>query len=333
MRDTKDHMTQCGYVIVSCPNGCNDEDDTDQLMKKDLANHLNHSCPNRKFECIHCGEMELHSNRTFHNRVCRKKLVSCPNYKCSMTMERENVPDHIENHCNYSEVACRYSSIGCQVRLRRKDLKNHEGDKKLHYPLALDKVTHLQDVVDTLTEEVTGMKVRVQSLVTTVESIKLPPLILKNKQSLTFKMPGFTGKKDNKEEFYSDPFYTNSGQHKMCIKIYPNGCGFAEGTHLSIFVKLLEKSPEEFVQQPFLGSLVLEILNQEADEGHKAEVIEFDHADYELNLTRKGYGQFVSHSALITPSDDDPRYLMEDSLVFRITVLLKYHKPWLDCTL
>ena len=54
----------------------------------------------------------------------------------------------------------------------------------------------------------------------------------------------------------------------MCISVVPNGNDEGKGSHVSVFIKLLEGPNDESLHWPFLGTVELELLNQLADSGH-----------------------------------------------------------------
>ena len=58
--------------------------------------------------------------------------------KCHM------IKDHVKDDCEYTEVSCKYANIGCEVKLKRKDMRAHEEDDKIHLHLALGAVVDLK---------------------------------------------------------------------------------------------------------------------------------------------------------------------------------------------
>ena len=50
-------MATCEFTLVPCPKECKDEDGVAKtFLRKDMKNHLKEDCPNRDYECMHCGE-------------------------------------------------------------------------------------------------------------------------------------------------------------------------------------------------------------------------------------------------------------------------------------
>ena len=132
-----------GCVPVPCPKQC---ENTILLLRKDLDHHINNECPNRDYVCEYCGMMGTNVNITqIHYIVCKEKIVPCPNEGCTETTKHHMIEDHVEDDCEYTEVSCKYANIGCEVKLKRKDMRAHEEDDKIHLHLALGAVVELKD--------------------------------------------------------------------------------------------------------------------------------------------------------------------------------------------
>jgi hypothetical protein len=205
------HVATCEFALVPCLNNC------EYLMnriryfrRKNLARHLT-ECPNREYECGSCGEKGTYADiAQVHNEICKKKIVPCPNEDCTNTIQRQDVQKHLEV-CKFTKVACKYARLGCDVKRKRKDILTHEKEDTLHLHMALDKVV-------TMEEEIDSLKSR----------LLLP---------LTFKV-GFFPEKGGVT--LSPSFYTTPNGYLMDIKVYPIGNGDAEGTHVSVFARVLE---------------------------------------------------------------------------------------------
>lgn len=134
----------CGFTQVSCPYECMADGEYVQMKRKDLESHKK-KCSNRDYECKRCGETGTYEGiKKDHDKVCTKKMVKCPNSRCSSSMERDKMEEHIQTVCGYTEVACKYEHLGCSVKKTRKDLKQHEEGDKTHFHLALEKAELLE---------------------------------------------------------------------------------------------------------------------------------------------------------------------------------------------
>ena len=61
---------------------------------------------------------------------------------------------------------------------------------------------------------------------------------------------------------YSTPFYTSRHGYKMCARIYLNGDGLGEGTHLSFFFVIMRGPYDALLTWPFKQKVMLTLLNQ-----------------------------------------------------------------------
>ena len=318
------HVVSCQFALVPCPNKCEEDEGAGELLliRRHLAQHLETNCPKRPHKCPYCGEKGTFASITDHDQVCEKKVVACPNEGkgCSLYMKREKTKEHVSSACEYTNVPCVYESLGCGVTMPRKDIVEHqENDDKLHLHLVLKSVSILIkehmvlfDTVDIQHEE---------QLKTLSEG-----------EAVAIQLPGFASKKEKNEIFFCTPFYTHPGGYKMCIAIYANGNGDGEGTHVSVFTKLSEGHYDNQLHWPFLGTVMVEVLNQLEDGNHYKKDIRY-YASQDMRVGKvMGYTKFISHCSLDHNPATSTQYLLDDTLYFRVSVKVDNHKPWLVCS-
>ena len=178
------HVTKCGYMLVFCSSRCMAKGKEVQLMKKDLDNHLKMECPNRNYQCVNCQKKGTYASiAKEHDAVCIKKVVSCPNSKCTLTMERGLTKRHLETVCDFTVIACMYASIGCRVKMTRMDMKLHEEVDKSHLPLTLKKIEMLDKMLSSSKNEITSLKKTILSLASDTSSLKGSTSLLKTTMS------------------------------------------------------------------------------------------------------------------------------------------------------
>ena len=93
-----DNPNGCGYVTVKCQNkGCEVT-----CLRKDLANHINNTCLQRKVKCKYCGEFGQYEYITSivfkgHLTRCQEYPVDCPN-QCGRdtALKRKDLKAHKE---------------------------------------------------------------------------------------------------------------------------------------------------------------------------------------------------------------------------------------------
>ena len=199
-----EHVAMCEFALVPCPKQCKDSDEkVEYFTKKNLNEHLKNDCPDRDYECEHCGEKGTYTNITdVHDKKCEKKLVPCSNADCTDTIQRQAIKRHLED-CIHTEVSCKYQKIGCDVKMKRNAMSGHEdGEDKLHLHMGLDAI-----------------------------------VTMKAKKTTTFKFINFQFYK-NQNDYKSYNIYTSPSGCSMKLKIYANGLGDDRGTHVAVKVSL-----------------------------------------------------------------------------------------------
>ena len=325
-----DHIASCQFALVPCPNKCEeDKGDGELLLRKHLDQHLKTKCPKRAYECPHCGEKGTFASITEdHDQVCEKKIVACPNkgIGCSLSMGQGKTREHVSRYCEYTEVACVYESLGCGMRMPRKDRKKHERSaSQKHFDLSIT-------TVQNNTATIKSLSLQNKKLSDRVKLLEQQHRILSEGEAVVFQLPGYASKKEKNETFHSTPFYTHPGGHEMCIRVCANGVGDGEGSHMSVYTKLLKGRYDNQLHWPFLGTVTYELLNQLEDGNHHRMVNTFiTNNNMRVGVIR-GYPKFLPHSSLGHNPATNTQYLLDDTLYFRVSVKVDNHKPWLVCT-
>ncbi len=127
----------------------------------------------------------------------------------------------------------------------------------------------------------------------------------------------------------------------MYSGVYANGNGDGDGTHVSVFAYLMKGDHDDTLTWPFTGSVTFELLNQLEDKNHHKQSITFEIDDdvsqrlVDDESREQGWGlnEFISHTALNYNASTNTQYLKDDTLVFRVSVSVPNHKPWLECNI
>ena len=309
------HLKSCDYTLLPCTNKCKtNKNIIKNFYRKNLPNHLANDCPRRQYECPHCRGTGEHQERTTtHLDTCPKVKVQCPNTDCQDMIARCDVKTH-RYMCDYESVSCKYAAVGCEEKPLRKDLQKHEENDQLHLRVTIKTVLELTKVNSHL-----------------LKSTSLTPC--------TLKLTNYQQWRSGGERFYSPPFFTSYSGYKMCLLMYVNGNGDGTGTHVSVYACLMKGDHDDTLTWPFTGSVTLELLNQLEDKNHHKKALTFP-GDQETskrvvdNERGIGWGQtkFISHATLDYNASTNTQYLKDDTLVFRISVEVPDHKPWLDCS-
>jgi hypothetical protein len=301
----KEHVVTCGFALVPCPKQCKDDTDTvERFMKKDLDKHLKNKCPNRDHKCEYCGEESTYAIITeAHDNICKMKPVPCPNDGCKVVIQCPQVSEHVSK-CPHTLILCKYEGIGCATEMKRQDMVSHEQDDKLHLHMALE----------------------------TVATLKEESVTLRDNRSQIYALSDFQKKKDTNSTYtFSDqPFYTHPNGYHMTLTVLANGCGSNEGTHVSASGMIVKGKYDNELKWPFVGSVTITLLNQLEDKNHHTKTVNFRIRNDKKVGDDWGRPQFIRHSALAHTPAKNIQYLKDDTLYFKMSVVVADHKPWLE---
>ena len=235
-----------------------------------------------------------------------KRIVACPNEECTVMVQRDSIKRHLED-CLHTEVPCKYQKLGCDVRMKKKDVSEHEGEDEIHLHLALDKIV--------------AMELEMENMAHAVNTT-----YLKNGEATIFRLSDIQLKKDKKEDFYSPMFYTSPRGYCMSVKFYTNDDA-SKCTHVLVCPGVVKGKYDRELQWPFVGTVTCEILNQLEDSHHLQKQITFQSTSNVVAGTfRTGYRSFFfeAYDAI-----RNAQYLKDDGLFFRVSVDT-HRKPWLE---
>jgi len=132
---------------------CNDK--CKKVIKiNNIIKHLADECEYEKAACKYCKKEKLKKKMEEHEEECAKVETKCDNCKKVYKMT--------ENHelkCPYTQVDCKHSlTLNCPIRLKRRNMLEHEADDTFHLELALNKTSsniigNLVDVLDLPNED------------------------------------------------------------------------------------------------------------------------------------------------------------------------------------
>ena len=281
-----------------------------------------------------------------HYVVCDEKIVPCPNEGCTETTKRHMIKDHVKDDCEYTEVSCKYENIGCEVKLKRKDMRAHEEDDKIHLHLALGAVVELKDKNVQLQDTNLQLRDNISQLRDTISrmeyglqlanyKIQFSSKKRKKEQEIvlmTFKLTDYHHKMWNDKEFISPSFYTSPEGYHMSVLVYANGNRDGKETHVSVHSLILEGRNDSKLKWPFSGSVKIELLNQLEDDSHHVKTLPIIMKHNAQVGNSWGYPQFIAQSKLHHNPSSNTQYLKDDTLYFRVSVQVPDHKPWLECT-
>ena len=225
-------------------------------------------------------------------------------------------------------VECKYQILGCSELVRRKAVDEHLADDKYHLKMAMKAQATMFSC----------LKCAFSASFKTTPDVSILPLLfrpwLQNTPTCyphplwVIKMEGFQ-KKEN-EEWFSDPVYSHFGGYKMCLNVDANGYGEGKGTHVSVYVTLMQGDNDDNLKWPFKGTIKVSLLNQLEDEQHHTKPLWSPDRNVPANACKRvegarargaysyGVHKFIPHKNLAYQSDKKQHFLKDDTLLFRV---------------
>ncbi|XP_041081864.1 TNF receptor-associated factor 1-like [Polyodon spathula] len=100
----------------------------------------------------------------------------------------------------------------------------------------------------------------------------------------------------------SPSFYTDRYGYRLCMKLYPNGDGAGKGSHLSLFLVILQGEHDFMLQWPFLHKVEFVLLDQQTQQHASASFKPVNSAPFRQPVSEKntasGLPQFYPLSQL-----------------------------------
>ena len=335
-KDIGDHRKTCLLEVVQCSNECGEE-----MQRQHLSNHLEDQCPRRKIYCQYChveGEHQLILGE--HVAMCLKFPLACPN-ECDVgTVCRGDMDEH-RQICLLETIDCEYHTVGCEVKMLRKDLDKHtEENMKEHLFLTTKKLNDTENELDRFKERVDTLEIAMHHIINNKSMpesdktalwpsrLQLTSSIVANTLSeymtpVIVKMSNFHHLKLHGMKWYSAPFYTHKEGYKMCVVIYPNGCGKGKGTHMSVFLGVMKGLHDDQLPWPLKGEFHIKLLNQISDAEHHSFHIIFDRKKSVARVLSGDIGKswgtqlFISIEDL-TSASQLKRFLNNDSVFIEV---------------
>ena len=244
--------------------------------------------------------------------------------------------------CPYSVIECPLSYAGCKVMCPRLDLPEHMSKNSVCHTLMqasvvqrmtrenkqLKETNRINDsLLETLHEENHCLKVEVQRLEKRVTN--LHDQQIRASQTgfpvgpVDFTMDNFHLRRDEDDYWYSGPFYTHPRGYKMCLGVNANGWGHGNGTHVSLYVFLMQGEFDDQQKWPFQGHVTIQLLDQDGGTDHLTKKLDMTAQSLATQRVMKpgkassalGFTFFITHSELLEPVCP---YLHLDSLQFRV---------------
>ncbi|XP_078604260.1 TNF receptor-associated factor 2-like [Branchiostoma floridae x Branchiostoma japonicum] len=142
-----EHQEICEFGLISCPKqGCGK-----QVMRLDLAAHLEKECAVRQVKCKYCAQKILLKDEKDHLFICPQVPVNC-DFCGKKKIPRAQLQQHQDENtgdCKRLKVACPFASVECPAKLEREKLNDHIVNHQVdHLSLMRDKYLTLMHQYD-----------------------------------------------------------------------------------------------------------------------------------------------------------------------------------------
>ena len=200
-----------------------------------------------------------------HQATCPEVPLACPN-KCGFKDIKRKDMDNHRSKCPQEPVECPFAEAGCTGgAICRSQLEDHmtsslqqhlmlvmKDSKETKRELAKTK-EKLDDTEVKLHETEQRQNEAIAELSVAMSHIFMSNSLVKNGDSVTFRMPNFSYYRCSGKVWHSPPFYYREG-YKMCLAVYANGVGEGAGTHVSLSLFLLRGEYDDKLEFPAIFS-------------------------------------------------------------------------------
>ena len=343
------HLEDCLYLPITCPLGCVSLEEGERkgevvkMERRLIPEHVRDSCPMREVVCEFCeGEVKAREMNP-HLKDCVEFPLPCPN-GCSREGEdgvretkRKDIPVHLDNHCPLHKVQCSYWDHGCKEEMERRHADTHEREfLHIHFKLSMTNLQHELSIANNkiavqelqfteslnaatnrvviLEKQNSDKDIQIVSLITTL----LSPLPTGR---LEWKIEGVKRKLQNKEFFYSDPFY---------VGFYKFQCDIHWGEYVEGNTCIMKGDFDDKLHWPIKYKYTFVLINQINSKDNLVKSVEATNKDlerypesfkrpieYNYDYCIFGYLRLISNSDIL-----DEKYCKQDSITLHISVEL-----------
>lgn len=312
---TERHWRVCEMYPIPCPNECK----LRYLVRGKLSEHLAEECELEEVPCpfiwAGCTSKVRRCDLTTHlDSECTSHLILV----CKITNETNDEVTHLNK--TVTELYEAKSEAIDKIAALQSECKQQKAQIQELTSMFSSLTSRLEKVEQEnafLKQQIVDSTKRITSL---ESGVGVPPF--------SFTMDQFSGRRANKVDWLSPPFYSHLHGYRMCIRVSPNGLVIGEGTHISLTVHLMQGFFDDHLQWPFRGNIRVALCNQLRDSDHHVDTISFHKKASakasgrvmtgEMNPVGIVSYEFFDHAFLKSDPKQRTNYLVEDSLQFRV---------------
>ncbi len=331
-----EHLSMCQFAMMMCPQGCGIKFMRNELDEHKLAcTNLPVSC---RFAVLGCKEKFpqkdaiQHSEDNIHDHLLqiakRNEAIRRAALSSSQEVAKSAQKSLAEKSLKLEGLKKQLASS--QQNIRILEQKTDKAKQKLH---AIRDEHHTKGVQYTAQLQTKGKEV-LQLLTTSrgiegvIEKLPIPPVEGYTAIPIIFTIDNFASRKQNDEVWASPPFYTHVAGYKMRMKVYLNGYGTGKGTHISVFLYMMQGENDNYLPWPFQGAVItILFLNQRGivknkmfeSFGHAAAYLTIEDTGLEFcaRVTNGTYGQGRGFFKVV-PNSQIGRYVVNDTLKVKL---------------
>ncbi|KAK2170373.1 hypothetical protein LSH36_3g20055 [Paralvinella palmiformis] len=302
------HQGNCPQEMVWCENKCGA-----RLQRRFLNNHMRNECHKRTSSCPYCQKQFMYETLQNHYHQCPQFPVICPNRCDPNKIPREDVEHHVQTQCPCTLVPCSFRNAGCKHMCMRINLEKHLEENMKQHLLLMKQLVLKQE------QQISSLARQLQQTCCITDG------------TFIWKITNFNSKlseakSSNKGlELKSDSFYAGAYGYKLGVSLFPNGNGTGEGSHLSLYIRVLPGEFDSLLEWPFHLPISFQLLDQCSDPDKQVHLKEsfvpnptWKHFQKPLKDTERagfGYSRFVSQETL-----KNGTYIKDDAIFIKIKV-------------
>ena len=224
--------------------------------------------------------------------------------------------------CPITVIKCPLSHTGCEVKLPRKDMKQHINNGFLGHWLKL--VQNVTQHSEYLTKRLQVVEREKEQLLQRVAKLEVAQYVASTTGQpigpVEFSLKGFERQKKC-DHVNLSPFFTHPHGYKMCLCVWPNGYANGKGTHLGVTIHLMRGEFDDHLKWPFRGDITYMLVDQEGED-HIEKVARFhsmmpeDASKRVVTVERNDTG--LGSTIVVALSDLQPKYLKNDCIKLHV---------------
>lgn len=299
------HVGGCSQEPVFCETKCGS-----QVARHKMAHHRAADCSRRLVPCRYCAKEFVADTLQAHVSKCSKCPVVCP-HGCDTAVTRHDVDSHAKE-CPNVAISCAFKDAGCRFKGRKAAVEQHiEAHSRQHLLLMCSVVGRQQQQIASLKQAVAKSAANTSgTLIWKIGDFAARMAESRGKEGL---------------ELISTAFYTSQYGYKLQASLFLNGNGAGEGSHLSIYIKILPGEYDALLRWPFAHTVSFTLYDQAATPEAACNIVEsfipdptwknFQRPSREPDSLGFGFPRFISHEMLKRRF-----FVREDAMFLRVKI-------------